>query len=538
MVKVQADEEMAYGTFEKGPRRRLAWRLVPLASIAVCMLMVALVTTHRDGTQQVLLGEVARFERHESSQATPTELARAAAGAAQAATKHLSASFERARHRHLEPKDTRSRIKREALKEYQRSLAANLKQEDFYHKKDVSYETSGLESTPAHIAEKQKLAQRLAEQDFSHKTDIDIASGAVRESADTQQHSAAEQQALKDYQKSLIANLKKEDFVHKRDVSLETAGLAAPPAHMTAKQKLARVAHIAEKQKVAKRLSSEDFSHAATVSNEMKALAVPSAHIALKQQLARTAHVAEKQKLAANIATEDFSHQKDISYEARGFRKPSTAHVGEKARVAQRLAEQDFSHAADLVITSGGHGAHPAEGKALPVQSEHADTRNLYHTADLAALTAELKPAAQPVHAVIAQLGDVQHEADVRTVVSQLPLVRVDAQLPKAAARDWDHQADLQFASNSNDGSMPQMPGAPAHDYTHRSDEAILTGKLATIADHRDPFHTKDIEAEFNAHRTTVLADDVGHDWDHTKDANAVNSAFQSQHTDYNEKVV
>jgi hypothetical protein len=29
----------------------------------------------------------------------------------------------------LEPKDTRSRIKREALKEYQRSLAANLKQE-------------------------------------------------------------------------------------------------------------------------------------------------------------------------------------------------------------------------------------------------------------------------------------------------------------------------------------------------------------------------------------------------------------------------
>jgi hypothetical protein len=62
----------------------------------------------------------------------------------------------------------------------------------------------------------------------------------------------------------------------------------------------------------------------------------------------------------------------------------------------------------------------------------------------LAALTAELKPAAQPVHAVIAQLGDVQHEADVRTVVSQLPLVRVDAQLPKAAARDWDHQADLQ----------------------------------------------------------------------------------------------
>ncbi len=178
MVKVQADEEMAYGTFEKarsprepvaslahgrycaqGPRRRLAWRLVPLASIAVCMLMVALVTTHRDGTQQVLLGEVARFERHESSQvlvarstpgccaehwflvagpnlalgaflqATPTELARAAAGAAQAATKHLSASFDRARHRHLEPKDTRSRIKREALKEYQRSLAANLKQE-------------------------------------------------------------------------------------------------------------------------------------------------------------------------------------------------------------------------------------------------------------------------------------------------------------------------------------------------------------------------------------------------------------------------
>ena len=107
-----------------------------------------------------------------------------------------------------------------------------------------------------------------------------------------------------------------------------------------------------------------------------------------------------------------------------------------------------------------------------------------------------------------------------------------------------------------------------------------LQGKLATIADHRDPFHTKDIEAgtvhrilaschdgrtiascaltrllvhknvitvssdtrdccaEFNAHRTTVLADDVGHDWDHTKDANAVNSAFQSQHTDYNEKLV
>jgi hypothetical protein len=32
------------------------------------MLMVALVTTRRDGTQQVLLGEVARFERHESSQ--------------------------------------------------------------------------------------------------------------------------------------------------------------------------------------------------------------------------------------------------------------------------------------------------------------------------------------------------------------------------------------------------------------------------------------------------------------------------------------
>jgi hypothetical protein len=62
-------------------------------------------------------------------QANPTELARAAAGASQAATKHLSASFERARHRHLEPKDTRSRIKREALKEYQRSLAANLKQE-------------------------------------------------------------------------------------------------------------------------------------------------------------------------------------------------------------------------------------------------------------------------------------------------------------------------------------------------------------------------------------------------------------------------
>jgi hypothetical protein len=85
-----------------------------------------------------------------------------------------------------------------------------LRLQDFYHKKDVSYETSGLESTPAHIAEKQKLAQRLAEQDFSHKTDIDIASGAVRESADTQQHSAAEQQALKDYQKSLIANLKKE----------------------------------------------------------------------------------------------------------------------------------------------------------------------------------------------------------------------------------------------------------------------------------------------------------------------------------------
>ena len=89
MVKVQADEEMAYGTFEnkaRSPRRlttlhvvhclgrhafvqarrpRLAW-LVPLASVAVCGIMVALVTLRRGETQQILLGEVASFERHES----------------------------------------------------------------------------------------------------------------------------------------------------------------------------------------------------------------------------------------------------------------------------------------------------------------------------------------------------------------------------------------------------------------------------------------------------------------------------------------
>jgi hypothetical protein len=59
-------------------------------------------------------------------QATPTELARAAAGASQAANQHLSATFARGG---SAPKALRSRIKREALRDYQKSLAANLKKE-------------------------------------------------------------------------------------------------------------------------------------------------------------------------------------------------------------------------------------------------------------------------------------------------------------------------------------------------------------------------------------------------------------------------
>jgi hypothetical protein len=281
---------------------------------------------------------------------------------------------------------------------------------------------------------------------------------------------------------------------------------------------------------------------------------VPAAKPAIKLSASAPSRIHQSwqahQKLTMkDSAAHDWSHTSDLAITS-GYEEPVTD-------------KDDNFHKSDLAIATS-HAA-PAEKKAAKISHVH----NVYHTEDVSTVVNLKNKMPEQSMALPAETGstDWTHQTDLLMTnghkvvsVAGAPVHDYTHQADEAAlhstktilaadrAHDFNHQADL--SSLASTGVKPLPPGKfidPDHDYNHVDDEARLEGNfngaplpkegtnaMPKLLPKSDPYHEEDMATEFGTEpKKMMLHDDIGHNWDHSGDIQAVNKGLGGRYEDY-----
>jgi len=336
----------------------------------------------------------------------------------------------------------------------------------------------------------------------------------------------AKEEALLSYEKTMQANLKKYHEV--KGGTLHSTLVAAKAANAKAAKSAIH--------------ASGDV--------KIKAAAKPKlAHTPAKTETA-PAHIHQswKQQMAVTMkdsAAHDWSHTSDLAITS-GYTEPSkdaddnfhnadlklvTSHAPPTERRDAKISHvHNVFHTEDVSTVVNLKNKMPEQSMAEPSETGSTDWT---HQTDLLMTNGNkmVSAAGAPVH-------DYTHQADAAAIHSKKTILAADR------AHDYNHQADLStLVATSSKQLGPAKFIDPDHDYDHVNDQAELLGaavkvdkpkSTSTLAQESDPYHNEDMENEFgHGRQKTMLHDDIGHDWDHADDAEAVNQGLGGRYEDY-----